>query len=119
MKHDNEAIVGHREFVKAVSAIPEKQRKRAKRRGSDIPKDTLLYAADDLLIVDAPAHRSTLGMKGKWSLCVSVNAQSLAAMCKNINESNTIRLVYAEDTLVLNDTLKISGKFVGRPEDQK
>src|ERR1035437_9922451 len=110
MKHDNEAIVGHREFVKAVSAIPEKQRKRAKRRGSYIPKDTLLYAADDLLIVDAPAHRSTLGMKGKWSLGLSSKRKHRGGCGKNINESNTIRLVYAEDTLVLNDTLKISGK---------
>ena len=56
-------------------------------------------------------------MKGHWSVCVSVNAQQLASPCRKLKVSDTIRLIYAAEVLILNDgAFTLSAKSIKRPE---
>lgn len=95
-------VVDHAEFVAAASALPKMIRGPRGSFGNRIPKDTLLYAYHDRLVVYTPANKVSLAMVGAWSVCVSVEARQLALLSAKLKASQFLTISFDGRYLVLN-----------------
>jgi len=104
MKPIADATVSRSKLLEA--ALPVRIGKRGRRGAKrSVPADTLIYREGKMLIMDAPLHRSVLPMRGTWSICISVQAASLALVCPKLKLMETVSLIYEEGFLIIDNGL--------------
>jgi hypothetical protein len=77
--------VSTREFLEAVSKLPQMRRAPAGARGS-IPKDTLLSPSPVGIMVETPVMGSLVNASGPWRVQISADARKLLDVCERFKK---------------------------------